>query len=143
MPYSEWEHAGRYRWNDLFATNRETAVRTQAQVDMSACATITETMNGKSYGVRVCTADSEGITLHAMLTCMHSQTCIYNLEMDNYSSARIKVGVAHNTSVFRLGRGLRTRVNCACMYRCHVRACDHYYSLVVVVAIYFSAVISG
>ena len=66
MPYSEWEREGRYRWNDLFAANRETAVRTQAAVDTSACATITETKNGKSYRVRVCTADSEGITLHAV-----------------------------------------------------------------------------
>ena len=42
MPYSEWEREGRYRWNDLFAANRETAVRTQAKVETSACATITE-----------------------------------------------------------------------------------------------------
>jgi hypothetical protein len=61
-PYNEWNHA-RYRWNDLFAARgREVGarVRSQATVELSSCATVTETMNGRSYRVRVCTADPEG-----------------------------------------------------------------------------------
>ena len=83
MPYSEWEREGRYRWNDLFAANRETAVRTQAKVETSACATITETMNGKYYGVHVCRDDSEGITLHAVN--LHAFAKLYlQPEMKNF-----------------------------------------------------------
>ena len=66
LPYSEWERVDRDR-NDLFAAKRETAVRTQALVETSACATITETRGEKTYRVRVCTADPEGIALHALV----------------------------------------------------------------------------
>ena len=71
LPYSEWNHA-RYRWNDLFAARSQEVpalVRSQATVVTSACATITETVGGRSYTVRVCTADREGILMHA--NCLH------------------------------------------------------------------------
>jgi hypothetical protein len=66
-PYSnnaEWN----YRWNDLFADRGQEVgarVRSQATVELSTCAAVTETKNGKSYRVRVCTADPEGIILYA------------------------------------------------------------------------------
>ena len=63
LPYSEWDHA-RYRWNDLFAARGQeidARIRSQAIIIPSSCATIIETMDEKSYTVRVCTADPEGI----------------------------------------------------------------------------------
>ena len=69
-PYAEWNSA-RYRWNDLFAATDEEVgarVRSQTTVEMSSCATVnyTETRNGKSrsYSVRVCSVDPEGMSLH-------------------------------------------------------------------------------
>lgn len=65
-PYAEWNHA-RYRWNDLFAARNEEVgarVESQATVESSSCATVTQTRNGKSYRVRVCTADPEGMLVH-------------------------------------------------------------------------------
>ena len=73
LPYSEWNHA-RYGWNDLFAARgQEVAarVRSQATVETSSCATITERKDGKSYRVRVCTADPEGISSCTKFTCTH------------------------------------------------------------------------
>ena len=69
-PYNEWNHA-RHRWNDLFASRvQETGARIrsqpQADVNMSSCATVTEMKDGKSYRVRLCTADPEGMSLHTV-----------------------------------------------------------------------------
>ena len=65
-PYAEWNHA-RYRWNDLFAARNEEVgarVKSQATVESSSCTTVTEMKDGKSYRVRVCTADPEGKLVH-------------------------------------------------------------------------------
>ena len=69
--YKEWNQA-RHRWNDLFAPRvQETGARIrsqpQANVNMSSCATVsTEMKDGKSYSVRLCTADPEGMSLHTV-----------------------------------------------------------------------------
>ena len=68
-PYNEWNPA-RHRWNDLFASRVQEVgarIRSQPQADvkMSSCATVTEMKDGKPYRVRVCTADPEGMSLHA------------------------------------------------------------------------------
>ena len=65
-PYAEWNHA-RYRWNDLFTARDDEVgarVRSQATVEPSSCATVTEMRKGQSYRVRVCTADPEGTLVH-------------------------------------------------------------------------------
>ena len=55
-----------YRWNaDSFAA-RGQEVAAQATVEPFSCATVTETKGEKSYRVRVCPADPEGISLHAV-----------------------------------------------------------------------------
>ena len=64
LPYSKWDDP-RYRWNDLFAA-RGQKVAAQATVELSSCAAVTETRGGKSYRVRICAADPEGISLHAV-----------------------------------------------------------------------------
>ena len=70
-PYSsEWNNAARYRWNDLFAARGQDVgarVRSQASVELSSCALVTETtlMNGKTHRMRVCSADPEGIYVAA------------------------------------------------------------------------------
>ena len=72
LPYSEWDHT-RYRRNDFFtARGQEVAARVRrlAMIETSSCTTITETMGGKSYRVRVCTADPEGIS-RTQFACMH------------------------------------------------------------------------
>ena len=72
-PYAEWNNA-RYRWNDLFAARDEgvgARVKSQATVESSSCTTVTEKKDGKSYRVRVCTADPEG-----MLTLVHRDSLI-------------------------------------------------------------------
>ena len=66
-PYAEWNSA-RYRWNDLLTARDEEVgarVRSQATVELSSCATVTETRNSESYRVSVCSADPEGMSLHA------------------------------------------------------------------------------
>ena len=72
-PYnSEWNNAARYRWNDLFAARGQDVgarVRSQASVELSSCALVTETttdgMSTTSHRVRICSADPEGMSLHA------------------------------------------------------------------------------
>lgn len=68
VPYSEWKRAYQHGSNDHFTVKRQTAIR-QALLETSACATITETRGEKSYKVRICTADPEGIA-HSLLTCI-------------------------------------------------------------------------
>ena len=67
LPYDQWNNARyRYSWNDLFNQEVGARVRSQAaSVDKSSCAAVTETKDGKSYKVRLCEADPEGISLHA------------------------------------------------------------------------------
>ena len=67
-PYSnnaEWN----YRWNDLLtARGQDVGARVRSQaaaVELSSCALVTEMRNSKSYRVRVCSADPEGMSLHA------------------------------------------------------------------------------
>ena len=67
LPYSKWDHT-QYRWNDLFAARGQEVgahVRSQATIETSSCAMVTEMMGEKSYRVRICTADPEGILLLA------------------------------------------------------------------------------
>ena len=68
-PYnSKWNNAARYRWNDLSAARGQNVgarVRSQASVELSSCALVTETTDGiRSHRVRVCSADPEGMSLH-------------------------------------------------------------------------------
>ena len=75
-PYSnnadhEWNSA-RYRWNDHFAARGQDVgarVRSQGSVELelSSCTLVkyTQTINGKSHRMRVCSADPEGMSLHA------------------------------------------------------------------------------
>ena len=89
-PYNaEWNNA-RYRWNDLFAARgQEVGARVRGQaraadVEKTSCATVTETRpNGNSYKVRICAADSEGMSLSArsLLVCKKKERKKYYISV--------------------------------------------------------------
>ena len=72
LPYSKWDHT-QYRRNDLFAARDkevDPCVKSQATIITSSCATVTQMMGEKSYRVRICTADPEG--MHTYVVCLHT-----------------------------------------------------------------------
>ena len=76
LPNSKWDHT-QYRRNDLFtARDKEVDARvgSQATIETSSCAMVTEMMGEKSYRVRICTADPEGIIIIAYICSLLART---------------------------------------------------------------------
>ena len=72
LPNSKWDHTQYRRNADLFAARDEevdACVKSQATIKTSSCATVTQMMGEKSYRVRICTADPEGIIIAYMILC--------------------------------------------------------------------------
>ena len=61
-PYAGWSNA-RYRWNAARGQDVGARVESQASVELSSCALVTET--NTDARVRICSADREGMSLHA------------------------------------------------------------------------------
>ena len=80
MPrYSEWERD--YYWNSLF-TAKNAAAHVQAEVDQSACTTVTQKEpDGSEYRVRICTADSGGTPTCARRLTVCIQSYIRAMEL--------------------------------------------------------------